>query len=88
MNLQEHGIDILISNEVTNISKHGFWILINNIEYFIAFSDYPVFKKATVEQIIGFEMLSPNQLYWKSLDCDIELESLENPQNFPLFFKS
>jgi hypothetical protein len=87
MNLPEHGNSILTNNEVTNISKHGFWILIERNEYFVPFNDYPLFKKATVEQIIDFEMLSPHQLFWKSLDCDIELAALESPQQFPLFYK-
>ena len=60
---------------------------VNNNEYFIPFTDYPIFMKATIEQIIDFKMLSPNQMYWKSLDCDIELSALENPQQFPLIYK-
>jgi len=86
MNLQQHGNNILV-NEVTNITKFGFWVLINDKEYFVPFNDYPVFKQASVEQIINFEMLSPQQLYWKTLDCDIELSALENPQQYPLVFK-
>jgi len=86
MNLQPHGNNILV-NEVTNITKFGFWVLINNKEYFVPFNDYPVFKQASVEQIINFEMLSPQQLYWKNLDCDIKLSALENPQQYPLVFK-
>jgi len=61
--------------------------LIDNNEYFVPFTDYPFFRKATIEQIIDFEMLSPHQLYWKSLDCDIELMALANPQQFPLLYK-
>jgi len=87
MNSQKHGDNILINNQVTNIDKHGFWILVNNIEYFVPFADYPVFMKATIEQIIDFQTFSTHQLYWKSLDCDIELEALEKPQQFPLLYK-
>jgi len=87
MNLLGHGNNILTNNEVTNISKLGFWVLINSNEYFVPFNDYPVFKKATIDQITEFEMLSPDQLHWKSLDCDIELAALEKPQQFPLIFR-
>jgi hypothetical protein len=72
---------------VTNISNIGFWILVDQSEYFVSFNDYPVFKKSTIDQILNFEMLSPNQLYWKEIDCDIELNALKNPQNFPLSYK-
>jgi hypothetical protein len=87
MNLSEHGNDILTNNQVTNISNLGFWIIIEQNEYFVPFKHYPIFKNATVEQIYHFEMLSPGQLYWKSLDCDIEVDALENPQQFSLIYK-
>ncbi len=87
MNLLPLGNDILTNNEVTNITKIGFWVLINGREYFIPFKEFPIFRKATIEQILEIKLLSPNQLYWESLDCDIELESLEKPHFFPLMFQ-
>lgn len=74
------------TNSVTSISTHGFWILIHEKEYFISFSDYPVFKKATVENIFDFNLVSPTQLRWEAIDCDIELESLDDPGKFSLKF--
>jgi hypothetical protein len=87
MDLQQHGTSTLTSNEITGISNLGFWLLVNDSEYFVPFKDYPQFKKCTIEQIFSFEMLSPNQFYWKSVDCDIELEALKSPERFPLIFK-
>jgi hypothetical protein len=87
MNLSELGNDILTNNQVTNISPLGFWIIVEQNEYFVPFKHYPCFKKATVEQICEFEMLSPKQLHWKELDCDIETDALENPQQFSLVFR-
>ncbi len=86
MSLLLHGNNTLISDEVTSITKLGFWILIDNIEYFVPFTDYPDFKKARVEDILDFKKLLPNQLYWEKLDIDIELEALKNPENYPLIF--
>ncbi|MFP4289564.1 MAG: DUF2442 domain-containing protein [Bacteroidota bacterium] len=87
MNSSKHGKDILINNTVTNITNIGFWVLVNNKEYFIAFEHYPCFRGATIEQITSFKMLSPDQLHWQSLDCDIELKALREPDNYPLSFK-
>ena len=87
MNSSQPGYDISTNDGVTNISTLGFWILIDGKEYFIPFSEYPVFKRSTIEQICCFQKLSPKQLYWKELDCDIEIDSLENPKNFPLTFR-
>ena len=86
MNSLQLGNDTLINNEVSGISKLGFWLLINKKEYFVPFEYYPIFLIASIKQINDFSMLSPNQIYWKSLDCDIEISALENPQQFPLAF--
>ena len=75
-----------LTGSVTNISNVGFWILVNDKEYFVPFSNYPEFKKATVDEIFSMEMLSPRQLHWQSLDCDIEIDALEAPERFPLRF--
>ena len=87
MNLNQHGINISQS-EVTTIGPFGFWILSDNIEYFVPFEDYPVFKTATIEQIFNMKSLSPKQLHWPELDADIEIEALDNPENFPLIWTS
>lgn len=34
--------------EVTNISKHGFWMLIDGRELFLPFEDFPWFKNRLV----------------------------------------
>ena len=81
----KHGKPILAGN-VTNISNIGFWVLINDKEYFVPFSNYPEFKNATVDEIFNVKLLSPRQLYWQSLDCDIEIDALEYPERFPLRF--
>lgn len=72
--------------EVTNISRLGFWVLIDDREYFVPFADYPAFQTASVKQIYGVERIASDQLYWPSLDVDIDLRSLEHPEAFPLVF--
>ena len=72
--------------EVTNISRLGFWVLVDDREYFVPFTDYQAFLTASVEQIYGIERIAPDQLYWPALDVDIDLRSLEYPEAFPLVF--
>ena len=69
---------------VTNIDPHGFWLLVDDAEYFVPFADYPAFAKATIEQIFAVQRLSPTQFHWPDLDADIELEALEQPEHYPL----
>ena len=64
MNLSQHGVvtspnNNAISAEVTNISAVGFWMLVEDAEYFIPFTEYPAFKQATITQIYDMAALSP-----------------------------
>ncbi len=70
--------------EVTHVSKHGFWVLLADEELFISFTDFPLFKNASIENICGFEWPTENHLYWPALDVDLSLESIRNPSAFPL----
>lgn len=72
---------------ITNINDLGIWILVEDSEYFIPFSDYPGFKDASVSRIFQVKFHSPSQLHWESLDIDIELDALKKPESFPLVFK-
>lgn len=74
------------NNEITAITNLGFYILVGGKEYLVPFLEYPAFRNCSVDDIYNFEMLSPKQIYWKALDCDIELTALENPDNYPLFY--
>jgi hypothetical protein len=76
-----------LASEVTNIEPLGFWVLVDDREYFVPFADYPVFQGAPVRQIFQMQRLSPTQLYWPDLDADIEIESLDQPEHYPLVFK-
>jgi hypothetical protein len=74
--------------EVSLVSKLGFWLLIDNEERFLAYADFPWFKTATIDQITFVERPSENHLYWPSLDIDLSLESIRNPNLFPLISRT
>jgi len=73
--------------EITNISKHGFWILLADEELFVAFREFPWFKDASIEEIVTVEWPHPHHLYWPELDIDLAVESIRNPDKFPLLSK-
>jgi hypothetical protein len=81
-------LDCRSHNEVSKIEPLGFWILSAGKVYFVPFDDYPVIKKATIQQIFNMQAVSPHQLHWPDLDADIELAALECPDHFSLIFKS
>lgn len=73
--------------EVTNISKHGFWILVDGRELFVAFDEFPWFERATVEAILRLERPAPGHLRWPELDVDLTIDSIEHPDRYPLSSK-
>ena len=70
--------------EVTNISRHGFWLLLENEEHFLPFSDFPWFQNIAVGKILNVKLPSSNHLYWPELDIDLAVESIRHPERFPL----
>ena len=75
-----------ISAQATNIEHDGFWLLVADREYFVAFEDYPEFRDATIAQIHNFKQ-SFDGFHWPALDVDIELDALKHPDRFPHKFK-
>lgn len=70
--------------EVTNISRYGFWVLLDEEEFLLSFEQFPWFRQATVGQITHVERPAPDHLYWPSLDVDLSVASIRRPDDFPL----
>jgi len=70
--------------EVTNVSRHGFWLLIGDQEAFLPFEQFPWFRDAPIGKLTNVELPSPHHLYWPDLDVDLAVESVFFPERFPL----
>ena len=70
--------------EVTQISKHGIWLLLQEKEHFLSFENFPWFKDAPVSAIHNVELLNEHHLYWPDIDVDLAVQSIEDPSLFPL----
>ena len=70
--------------EVTNISRHGFWVFLGDRELFLPFEEFPWFKGAPVGAILNVERPQAHHLYWPDVDVDLTVESIEYPDRFPL----
>ncbi len=73
--------------EVTNVSPHGFWLLLGNRELFLAFDEFPWFRDAPIAKLVRVQQPSSHHLYWPDLDVDLAVESIEHPERFPLTSK-
>jgi len=74
--------------EVTNISRHGLWLLVGDEELFLAFDEFPWFKEASLQAILNVEQQGPDHLHWPALDVDLALESIRHPEKYPLVSKA
>src|SRR2546422_8437410 len=70
--------------EVTNVSRHGFWVLVGGRELFLPFKQFPWFKDAPVAQLLNVPLPHPTHIYWPDLDVDLSIESIKFPERFPL----
>jgi uncharacterized protein DUF2442 len=82
--LKKPGKNISVKAEIQNISNQGIWILVNDQEFFMPFSEFPWFLKATINEIYNLKVFHGRHLHWPELDIDIELETLKNPSAYPL----
>ena len=70
--------------ELSNVSEHGVWILVDGEKRYLPFDQFPWFRHATAAQLAAIERPTPTHLRWYELDIDLTLESIDRPQDFPL----
>ena len=70
--------------EVTHVSSHGVWLLVEGRELFLSFDEFPWFKDASIGKIINVEIAAPGHIRWPELDVDVDIESIDHPEKFPL----
>ena len=73
--------------EVSNIDKFGLWILVQDKEYFLPYDEFPWFRHATIDQILSVKLLHHDHLHWPELDVDLCVDSLAEPDKFPLIYR-
>ena len=83
MRLAKNGKNIL-NTRVENITPFGIWLFVNEKEYFLSFENYPYFKDQSIGDIQNVKLLHGFHLFWPMLDVDLEIDSLENPEKYPL----
>ena len=74
--------------EVTNVSRHGLWLLVGDEELFLPFEHFPWFRDASIEEISVVERQTAYHLRWPLLDIDVSVESIRTPDAFPLIAKT
>jgi hypothetical protein len=73
-----------LAAEVTNVSRHCTWLLVDDEEHALPCSEFPRFKAATFQQIINLLRPTAEHLYWPDLYLDLSVDSIRHPERFPL----
>ena len=77
-----------ISAVELHTSPFGVWVLVHDTEYFLSYKDYPWFREAKIAELYEVELLHNTHLYWPILDVDLGLDSLKNPEKYPLTYRN
>lgn len=74
--------------EILNVSRNGVWLYAKGKEYFLPYAEYPWFEAASISELQRVRMLRGQHLRWDDLDVDLDLESLQFPERYPLKYRS
>jgi hypothetical protein len=70
--------------EVLSVSPHAIWLQVNGEEHLLRYDDHPWFRDARVAEIFNVELKHGVHLRWPDLDVDLHVDSLREPERFPL----
>jgi hypothetical protein len=73
--------------EILNIDKFGFWVFIKGKEYFLPYKEYPWFENAKLKDILNVKLLHDTHIYWPSLDIDLDIKIINDPDKYPLTYQ-
>ena len=73
-----------LAAEISHVSRHGLWVLLDTEELFLPFDHFPWFRHATIDQISAVVRPTADHLYWEQLDIDLSVQSIRDPAAFPL----
>ena len=74
--------------EVTEVTSVGFHLVVAGREHFLSFHDFPWFEGVPAGKIRNVEQVSADHLRWPELDIDLSVESIDDPESFPLVWKA
>jgi hypothetical protein len=77
-----------MATSVEEITPNGIRLFVNGKEYFLSYEEYPWFKDQPIGSIKNVEFCHGFHLYWPDLDVDLNVDNLENPEKYPLKYKS
>lgn len=73
--------------EVLGLTPHALWISVGGLEHMLDYVRFPWFREATIADVLQVEARF-DHLFWPTLDVDLHVDSLSNPERFPRVAKT
>ncbi len=75
------------SASVLMINAQGIMLSVLGRDYFLSYNRIPWMQDAPIRSVLNVQMSSPEAIEWPDLDVDLEVESLQHPERYPLVIK-
>lgn len=80
-NINSTSVDVLMIND------RGVMLSVLGKDYFLSYNRVPWMRDATINEVLDVQMSGKNAIEWPRLDVDLEVESLQHPERYPLLIK-
>lgn len=80
-NLQDTSVAVLMIND------KGLMLTVNGNDYFLSYNRVPWMRDATIADALNVRMSGRNAIEWPNLDVDLEIDSLQHPERYPLIMR-
>lgn len=75
------------SVSVLMINAQGIMLSVLGNDYFLSYNRIPWMQDAPVRSVLNVQMSGNRAIEWPDLDVDLEIESLQHPERYPLVMK-
>jgi len=75
------------SVSVLMINAQGIMLSVLGNDYFVSYNRIPWMQDAPVRSVLNVQMSGSRAIEWPDLDVDLEIESLQHPERYPLVMK-
>lgn len=72
---------------VLMINSQGILLSVCGQDYFLSYNRVPWMRNASISEVLNVRMCGNNAIEWPELDVDLEIESLQHPERFPLLIR-
>lgn len=72
---------------VLMINAQGIMLSVLGNDYFISYNRIPWMQDAPIRSVLNVQMSGTRAIEWPDLDVDLEIESLQHPERYPLIMK-